>query len=122
MLRISKLLAIISSVVLCTMTSLAHAQSFEQTESCQSLVTKIKGANSSLSRLDSLLSSKEITNQSYMSELYEGTKVLSEAGELFFRATDAHEPACRNILKEAKAEKPPKKDTPAKAKSNDLEI
>lgn len=79
------------------MPSLAKAQSLEQVDACKSLRQEITAAGEEARALDSLLSS-EVPLESYLSQLYEGIKILTKSGEMFFRAADSHETSCKASL------------------------
>lgn len=81
----------------------AFSQNFENTSACVSLQSSIQEANTSAERLVPLLSAPQLDAKAYLEQLYEGSKILSEAGGVFFNAGQEHESACRNALLEAKS-------------------
>lgn len=69
-------------------------------DACKSLENEIDAANEESARLDTLLSSP-VTQDVFLNDLYEGIKILTKSGDLFFKAADSHENACKEKLKAA---------------------
>ncbi len=74
------------------------AQSFDSVDACKSLRNEVSAAVEAAKPLETLLVSEQVTESEYLAQLYEGVKVLSKSGEMFFKASDSHESACKTIL------------------------
>lgn len=74
------------------------AQSFDSVDSCKSLRNEVSAAVEAARPLEGLLVSAQMTESEYLSQLYEGVKVLSKSGEMFFKASDSHESGCKTVL------------------------
>ena len=79
----------------------AFAQAFDSVEDCRALRSEVSAAIEKSSELDSLLDTPKISQESYLEQLYSGVKILSQAGEAFFKAADNHESACKTGLRQA---------------------
>jgi hypothetical protein len=86
---------------LLAMPCLAQAQSFETVDACKNLRQEITAAVEASKPLAGLLTDKAITQEKFLAELYEGVKVLSKSGEMFFKASDSHESTCKSMLTQA---------------------
>ena len=80
---------------------MAHAQSFETVDACKNLRQEVTAAVEEAKPLAGLLTDKAITQDKFLAELYEGVKVLSKSGEMFFKASDSHESTCKSMLIQA---------------------
>ncbi|MFA5624993.1 MAG: hypothetical protein WC966_08080 [Bradymonadales bacterium] len=99
----NRLLMVLCSVFCILFASTALAQSFDSVEACSSLETAVKKATKISEGLSALLVDENIVAKDYLAQLYEGSKILSQAGEAFFKASDDYESACRNALLQANA-------------------
>lgn len=105
-----KLKLIAASLALCLFPVHAMAESpsnsditptFDSIDSCKSLQQEIAAAIEESNGLSSLLTDKSITQKDYLTQLYEGVKLLSKTGEMFFKASESHESDCKTFLKQA---------------------
>lgn len=78
----------------------AFAQSFETLDPCQALEREITAAKEESAALSKLFENANDEN-AYLADLYEGVKILTKTGEMFFKAADSHETACKDALKAA---------------------
>ncbi|MBR4984722.1 MAG: hypothetical protein IKY83_03150 [Proteobacteria bacterium] len=85
----------------CLFPAVSSAQSFETIDACKSLRQEVTAAVEASSGLSSLMTDKSLTEAQYLEQLYEGVKILSGSGEMFFKASDSHESACKAMLSEA---------------------
>ncbi len=93
---------IIPTLALLFLPSTVLAQSFDTVDSCQNLQQEVTAAVEESRGLSSLLTEQNLTEEAYLTQLYEGIKILSKSGEMFFKASDSHESTCKTILAEAK--------------------
>lgn len=91
--------------MLCVFPAQAFAESFETTSACVSLQKDIKMANAVIQKLDALLTRKDCDRKDFLSDLYDGTKILTEAGDILFKAAERYESDCKDILHNAKKSK-----------------
>lgn len=89
---------ILLAVALAVVPGTAWAQSFETIDDCQALRESVTAAVEEAHGLDRLLTDKGLSVENYLSQLYEGVKLLSKSGEMFFKAADDHESSCRTRL------------------------
>ena len=73
---------------------------FNSIDSCKSLRQEITAAIEESQGLSGLLTDKSITLENYLSQLYDGVKLLSKTGEMFFKASESHESDCKTSLKQ----------------------
>lgn len=76
----------------------AQAQSFDTVDACKSLRQEITAATEESKPLQNLMTNKAMTKDQFLAELYEGVKILSKSGEMFFKASDSHESTCKSVL------------------------
>ena len=82
--------------------STAYAQSFDSIDECQALKKSVRSAIEESAPLEALLTpNNDLVDEIYLSQLYEGVKILSKSGESFFKAAEDHESACRTALRQA---------------------
>ena len=79
----------------------SDSPTFDSIDSCKSLQQEIAAAVEESNGLANLLTDKSITLDDYLSQLYEGVKLLSKTGEMFFKASESHESDCKTFLKQA---------------------
>lgn len=79
----------------------AMAQSFDTIDACKSLRQEVTAAVEESKPLSGLLVDPSLTEEAFLSQLYEGVKVLSKSGEMFFKASDSHESTCKTMLTNA---------------------
>ena len=84
-----------------TLPVVAHAQTFDSVAECQTLKSEITATMADARGLESLLVQDNLGIEDYLSQLYEGVKILTKTGEAFFKAADEHEAACRLKLQQA---------------------
>lgn len=84
-----------------SMPVLAQAQSFDTVDACKNLRQEITAAVEESKPLAGLLTDQAITQDKFLAELYEGVKILSKSGEMFFKASDSHESTCKSMLTQA---------------------
>ena len=89
---------ILTSLITIPVTS--YAQSFETIDECRELRQEITAAMEESSGLDELLTASDIKSEEYFEQLYSGVKILSKTGEMFFKAADNHESACKTKLRQ----------------------
>jgi len=77
------------------------AQSLESVDACRNLMQAVAEAVEESKALSSLMTSETPNEEAYLSELYQGVKILTKSGEMFFRASDNYEAVCKNALREA---------------------
>lgn len=77
------------------------AQTVETIDPCKALHQEVTAAVEESAPLDHLLTDTQLPADSYLSQLYDGIRILSKSGEMFFKAADAHEEACKSALKKA---------------------
>ena len=80
--------------------STCYAQSFETVDACKSLQKEVAAAVEESRSLTSLMTKEDMSEAEYLSQLYEGVKILSKSGEMFFKASDSHESTCKTVLRE----------------------
>lgn len=78
----------------------AAAQSYETLDPCDALEREIDAAQEESARLAKLFENAN-GEEAYLADLYEGVKILARTGEMFFKAADSHETACKDKLKAA---------------------
>ena len=93
------LLSIILTILI-TLPVTAKAQSFETIDDCRALQNEVKAAVEESSGLDKLLTATDLKTEDYLEQLYSGVKILSKTGEMFFKAADNHESACKTRLRQ----------------------
>ena len=93
--------SVIAGCLFCMLPMAASAQSFDSVEACKSLRDEVTAAVDASKGLSGLLTAKDLTEARYLEELYEGVKILSSSGEMFFKASDKHESVCKALLSEA---------------------
>ena len=85
----------------CLVLFLSPAAAFGQTvgtvDACQNLRNEITAATEASGALNTLMQTEG--EEKYLNDLYEGVKSLSATGEMFFKASDSHEVACKEALK-----------------------
>lgn len=95
----------IAKMILCLAISLmpvsAFAQGFEANDDCLSFKRDVQATQPELDSLESLFQREAISQSQYNADLYEGVKVLSRLGEIFFKASELYEVKCRTGLLEA---------------------
>ena len=96
-----KSLPLILSLILLILPASAMAQSFETVDACKSLQQEVTAAVEEAKPLSGLLTDENITEAVFLSQLYEGVKILSKSGEMFFKASDSHESTCKTVLTNA---------------------
>lgn len=79
----------------------AVAQTYETIDACQALDREITAAQEEAAALSKLFDGTN-DETAYLTDLYEGIKILTKTGEMFFKAADSHETACKDALKAAK--------------------
>ena len=86
----------------CLVLFLSPAAAFGQTvgtvDACQNLRNEITAATEASGARNTLMQT-EGDEEKYLNDLYEGVKSLSATGEMFFKASDSHEVACKEALK-----------------------
>lgn len=96
-----KLIKILFTTILLLVATNAFAQdTFTTIESCNQLKLEIEHAVKTAAGLETLLTDETLGEEQYLSQLYEGVKILSLSGEMFFRASDRNESTCKNVLNE----------------------
>ena len=79
----------------------AMAQSFDTIDACKNLRQEVTAAVEEAKPLSGLLVDSGLTEEAFLSQLYEGVKILSKSGEMFFKASDSHESTCKTMLTNA---------------------
>lgn len=92
---------ILMALGFCFVPQVVLAQVPETVDSCGSLRQEILASAEVAAGLDKLLEGDVADASVYLSQLYDGVKILSQSGEMFFKAADSHEPACKSKLLEA---------------------
>lgn len=85
----------------CLLPVTAFAQSFESNDDCLNFKRDVQATQPELDSLESLFRHQSISQSQYNADLYEGVKVLSRLGEIFFKASELYEVKCRTGLLEA---------------------
>lgn len=93
--------SLVAACLFLAMPAAAWAQSFDAIDACKELRSEVTAAVDASKGLSGLMSDKEMTEAQYLEQLYEGVKILSNSGEMFFKASDKHESACKAMLSEA---------------------
>ena len=93
------IICIFGAILITPVTS--FAQSFDTIDDCRALRQEINAAVEESAALDALLSANDIKTEEYLEQLYSGVKILSKTGEMFFKAADNHESACKTKLRQA---------------------
>ena len=98
-----KIRTFLLSAALLFLPTTALADPFDSVESCHRLRIEVEHAASVAAGIDNLLTSPDLTAEQFLSQLYEGVKILSSSGEMFFRASDENESACKDALHQQNA-------------------
>lgn len=92
-------------IILCVSLGLfslsAFAQDFEANADCLNFKRDVQATQVEREGLDTLFNYEKISQSQYSADLYEGVKVLSRLGDIFFKASELYEVKCRTGLLEA---------------------
>ena len=97
-----KIRSVFAALCLIFVPSVSYAQSFSSVESCVMLKSGVESAVKQADNLSMLLTDETLTEEAYLSQLYDGIKVLTSSGEMLFQASDKYESTCKAVLTEAK--------------------
>ena len=100
-LRIMKITTFLIALSFLTIPATAMAQSFDTIDDCKSLRQEVTAAVEESKALSGLLTDQNLTEEAFLAQLYEGVKILSKSGEIFFKASDNHESTCKTMLTNA---------------------